>query len=42
MLEFVLGCIAILFVFGMVWGAFLFLTSLFFAETGGSRDPEDG
>ena len=40
MLEFVLGCIVILVMFGMVWGAFLYLTSLFFG--GGGQGRNDG
>ena len=38
MLEFVLGCIVILIVFGLIWAGFLFLMSLYFEGEGRSRD----
>jgi len=38
MLEFVLGCIVILIIFGLIWAGFLFLMSLFFEGEDGGRD----
>jgi len=38
MLEFVVGCIVILIVFGLIWAGFLFLMSLYFEGEGRSRD----
>jgi hypothetical protein len=38
MLEFVLGCIVILIVFGLIWAGFLFLMSLYFEGEGGAKD----
>lgn len=36
--EFVVGCIVILIVFGLIWAGFLFLMSLYFEGEGRSRD----